>query len=72
MTRGLAAKDYANELFALLKHENPEVRQSATWGAPRVFADDQLAIAAPQHALEDNETAEEAAKSLKLRQEARP
>ena len=68
---GPAATEYVGDLIALLKHENPEVRRAVAWGVPRVFADDKPVIAALQEALGDPETAEEAAKSLKMLQEAR-
>lgn len=68
---GPVAKAYVGDLIALLKHENPEVRQAAAWGVPRMFADDKPVIAALNEALKDPETAAEAAKSLKMLQEAR-
>ena len=68
---GPAAKAYVGDLIALLKHENPEVRRAAAWGAPRMFADDEPVIAALREALKDAEAEEEAAKSLKMLQEAR-
>jgi HEAT repeat protein len=68
---GPAATAYLDDLIALLQHENPEVRRAAAWGVPRVFAEDKPVIAALQEALTDPETAEEAAKSLKMLQKAR-
>ena len=68
---GPAAAAYLDDLIALLKHENPAVRRAAAWGLPRLFAEDKPVIAALQEALTDPETAEEAAKSLKMLQEAR-
>jgi HEAT repeat protein len=68
---GPAAKPYVGQLISLLNHENPEVRRAAAWGLPRMFADDKRVIAALRNALEDPETAEEAAKGLKILQEAR-
>jgi HEAT repeat protein len=68
---GPAAKGYVGDLIALLKHENPEVRRAAAWGVPRVDADDKPVIAALREALQDPEAAAEAAKSLKMLQEAR-
>jgi HEAT repeat protein len=68
---GPMARPYLDDMIALLKHENPEVRRAAAWGVPRMFADDEPVIAALQKALEDPETAEEAARSLKMLQEAR-
>jgi HEAT repeat protein len=71
VNHGPAAKPYIDDLIALLKHENPEVRRAAAWGVPRIFADDKPVIAALTEALNDPETTEEAAKSLKMLQEAR-
>jgi hypothetical protein len=68
---GPKAEAYVGELIALLKHENREVRRAAAWSIPRVFADDERVIAALQEALNDPETAEEAAKGLKMLREAR-
>jgi HEAT repeat protein len=68
---GPAAKAYVDDVIALLKHENPEVRRAAAWGLPRMFADDKPVIAALNEALKDPETTEEAAKSLKMLKEAR-
>ena len=68
---GPAAKDYVQDLIALLKHENPEVRRAAAWGIPRMFADDQTVLVALTEALKDPETADEAAKSLRMLEEAR-
>jgi HEAT repeat protein len=68
---GPMARPYVDDMIALLKHENPEVRRAAVWGLPRMFADDEPVIAALQKALEDPETAEEAARNLKMLQEAR-
>lgn len=68
---GPAAKAYVNDVIALLKHENPDVRRAAAWGVPRMFADDKLVFAALNEALKDPETTEEAAKSIKMLQEAR-
>ena len=68
---GAAAKEYASDMVALLKHENSEVRKAAAWGLPRMFADDELVITALQEALNDPEAAEEAARSLKILEEAR-
>ena len=68
---GPAAKDYVQDLIALLKHENSEVRCAAAWGIPRIFADDQTVLVALTEALKDPETADEAAKSLRMLQEAR-
>jgi hypothetical protein len=68
---GPMAKPYVDDLIAMLKHENPEVRRAAAWGVPRMFADDRPVIAAVRKALEDAETAEEAARSLKMLEEAR-
>jgi len=65
------AEPYLNDMIALLKHENPEVWRAAAWGMPRMSADDKPVIAALQKALEDPETAEEAARSLKILREAR-
>jgi hypothetical protein len=69
--QGPSAKAYVTDLVALLKHSNPEVRNAAAWGIPRMFADDVLVIAALNDALNDPETAEEASRSLKMLQEAR-
>lgn len=68
---GPAAKTYVDDMIVLLKHENPIVRRAAAWGVPRMFADDKLVIAALNEALRDPESTEEAAKSLKMLQEAR-
>jgi HEAT repeat protein len=68
---GPMARPYVDDVIALLKHENPEVRRAAVWGLPRMFADDEPVIAALQKALEDPETAEEAARNLKMLREAR-
>jgi HEAT repeat protein len=68
---GPAAQAYVGDLIALLDHENPEVRVAAVWGLPRLFADDTLVIGALQKALMDPDTAEEAAKSLKVLRDAR-
>lgn len=68
---GPAAKPYLGEMIALLKHQNPEVRRAATWAVPRMFGEDMPVIATLEKALNDPETAEEAAKSLKMLEEAR-
>ncbi len=68
---GPAARPYVDQVIALLKHENIDVRRAAAWGAPRMFADDQIVIPALTAALQDPETAEEAGKSLKMLREAR-
>jgi HEAT repeat protein len=68
---GPASRPYLDDLITLLKHENADVRRAAAWGVPRIFADDKPVIAALREALKDPETAEEAAKSLKMLQEAR-
>jgi hypothetical protein len=68
---GPAAKPYVGDVIALLKHENPDVRRAAAWAAPRMFAADMPVIAALEQALNDPETAEEAAKSLKMLEAAR-
>ena len=68
---GPMAKPFVDDLIVLLKHENPEVRRAAAWGVPRMFADDKPVIAALREALGDAETAEEAARSLKMLEEAR-
>jgi len=68
---GPAAKPYLDDVIALLKHENPDVRRAAAWGVPRMFADDKKVVAALNEALKDPETKEEAAKSLKMLEEAR-
>jgi hypothetical protein len=68
---GPAAKAYFDDLIGLLKHENPAVRRAAAWGVPRVFAEDKPVIAALREALNDPEAAEEAAKSLRMLEEAR-
>jgi len=68
---GPAAKDYVDDVIALLKHENPEIGRAAAWGLPRMFADDKVVIAALTAALKDPETKAEAEKSLKMLEEAR-
>jgi HEAT repeat protein len=68
---GPAAKPYVGELITLLRHPNPEVRRAAAWGVPRMFAEDKPVIEALREALKDSDIAEEAAKSLKVLQEAR-
>ena len=68
---GPMAKPFVDDLIVMLKHENPEVRRAAAWGVPRMFADDKPVIAALREALGDAETAEEAARSLKMLEEAR-
>lgn len=63
---GPMATPYLREMIALLKHDNPDVRRAAAWGVPRMFGDDSLVLPALRSALEDPESAEEAARSLKM------
>lgn len=60
-----------DDLVALLKHENPAVRRAAAWGLPRISAPEAPVVAALKQAVNDPATAEEAARSLGVVEQAR-
>lgn len=71
VVHGPEATGVLDDLIALLKHDNPNVRRAAAWGLPRIFAPEAPVVAALEQAVKDPETAEEAARSLAALEQAR-
>ena len=68
---GPEATVFLDDLIALLKHDNADVRRAAAWGLPRIFAPEAPVVAALEQAAKDPETAEEAVRSLAVVEQAR-
>ncbi|MFN0130383.1 MAG: hypothetical protein ACKV19_27285 [Verrucomicrobiales bacterium] len=71
VVHGPEATVFLDDLVALLKHETPAVRRAAAWGLPRIFAPEAPVVAALKQAASDPATAEEAARSLGVVEQAR-